>query len=55
VQEDGKRSIVWIVAATDKLRKIYQKGGRLNSEIASGEFKQQVVDVVWMKEMKKFR
>jgi hypothetical protein len=25
VQEDGKRSIVWIVAATDKLSKIIER------------------------------
>jgi hypothetical protein len=31
------------------------KGGPLNSKIALAESKQQLVDVVWMKEVKKFR
>jgi hypothetical protein len=40
--------------ATDKLSEMI-KGGPLNSEIALDESKQQLVDVVWMKEVKKFR
>jgi hypothetical protein len=40
--------------ATDKLSEMIE-GGPLNREIALDEFKQQVVDLVWMKEVKQSR
>jgi len=45
----------WIGAAADELRRMCQKGGRLNRETALDESEQKVLDVVWMKEVKRTR
>ena len=53
-ERTGKKSTVWIVAATNNVSKIIERRPT-NSKIALDESKQQLVDVVWMKEVKKLK
>lgn len=52
--EGRKEFIIWIVTASNKVSKIIERRAT-KSEIAVNESKQRLVDVVWMKEARKFR